>query len=66
MLARMAGRGTGRLVALLNSARDQFTRATEETGLSSVSGLCYPMSVLRWYLQHILCILDLFARNLAM
>jgi hypothetical protein len=37
MLARMAGRGTGRLVALLNSARDQFTRATEETGLSSVS-----------------------------
>jgi hypothetical protein len=39
----MARRGTGRLVALLNSARNQFTKATEETGLSSVSRL--------WYLQ---------------
>lgn len=33
-LARMAGRGTGKMVALLNTAREQFTKATQDTQLS--------------------------------
>ena len=35
-LARMAGRGTGKMVALLNTAREQFTKATQDTQLSKV------------------------------
>jgi hypothetical protein len=35
-LARMLGRGTGRMVAVLNSAREQFTKATQDTQLSKV------------------------------
>ena len=36
MLARMTGRGTGKLVAMLNVARDQFTKATKDTKLGQV------------------------------
>jgi hypothetical protein len=32
----MLGRGTGKMVALLNTAREQFTRATQDTELSKV------------------------------
>lgn len=35
-LARIIGRGTGKMVALLNTAREQFTRATQDTELSKV------------------------------
>lgn len=32
----MLGRGTGKMVALLNTAREQLTRATQDTELSKV------------------------------
>lgn len=35
-MARIAGRGTGKVVALLNTAREQFTKATQDTQFSKV------------------------------
>ncbi|KAM3573187.1 hypothetical protein VYU27_004860 [Nannochloropsis oceanica] len=36
-LARIVGRGTGKMVALLNTARDQFTKATQDTQFSRLT-----------------------------